>query len=98
MPAPNAVSRKSSHSTQNAKFDEAHKKHRESFEKRAQSYEDSDEENVEIDKNNISNLFKNYQGNDVDTVRITQFFESGDTVDCVICKETMTTSNDVSLC
>lgn len=88
MPAPGTVTSKksSAHSTQIAKFDEIHRKHRENFEKRAQSYEDSDEENVEIDKNNISNLFKNYQGNDVDTVRITQFFESGDNVDCVICK------------
>lgn len=49
--------------------------------------DDSDEEVVEIGENKIKDIFKNYQGNESDLTRITQFFESGDNVDCLICKK-----------
>lgn len=54
--------------------------------KRVQSFEDSDEEDIETDKTKVDALFKNYQGNESDVARIRQFFESGENIDCLICK------------
>lgn len=76
-------------SSGNAKFNEIQKQNLETVKNRPQ-VDDSDQEIVA--KSNINDIFKNYQGCDSDVARITQFFESGDNVDCLICKKTMTLS------
>lgn len=89
MPTPKSEKpRATSNSGHNAKFEEIQKKQLEILKQRAQkfSFEDSDDEEIEIDKSHIKNLFKNYQGNEGDVARIAQFFESGENVDCLICK------------
>lgn len=76
----------------NAKFTEIQRRNLEAVKSRVQDFvcnDDSDEEIVEISKSQITGIFKNYQGSDDDVSRITQFFESGDNVDCLICKKTM---------
>lgn len=87
MPASGSEkSRPNLNSRQSEKFDEIRKKNLAIIKERSQWVEDSDEgELEEIDKQKINELFKNYQGNEVDVARITQFFESGENVDCLIC-------------
>lgn len=70
----------------NLKFEEIQRKNLEVLKKRVQSFEDSDEEDIETDKTKVDALFKNYQGNESDVARIRQFFESGENIDCLICK------------
>lgn len=74
----------------NSKLEEIQKKNLEIFKKsRIQSTDDSDEEETEIiDKSQVEALFRNYQGNETDVARITQFFESGENIDCLICEST----------
>lgn len=69
-----------------SKFEEIQRKNLEVLKKRVQSFEDSDEEDIETDKTKVDALFKNYQGNESDVARIRQFFESGENIDCLICK------------
>lgn len=73
---------------QNSKFEKIRKNNLETFKKRYEGlqFDDSDDEDFEIDKGKINELFKNYQGNDIDIARISQFFDSGDNIDCLICE------------
>lgn len=73
-------------SDSNLKFEEIQKKNLEVLKSRVQSIDDSDEEDIETDKTKVDALFKNYQGNEADVARIRQFFDSGENIDCLICK------------
>lgn len=88
MPAPKVKSKAQKQDTnRNSKFDEIQKKNLEILKQRVNSYDDdSDEEEVEIDKSKVEALFRNYQGNEIDVARVAQFFESGENIDCLICK------------
>lgn len=71
----------------NTKFEEIQKKHLEVLKRQVSTYDDSDEdEDVETDKNKVDALFRNYTGDEADVARIRQFFESGENIDCLICK------------
>lgn len=54
--------------------------------KRVQVSDDSDDDVDEIDSSKVAEIFKNYRGNKIDVVKITQFFESGENIDCLICE------------
>lgn len=70
--------------TKSSKFDAS----QDVLKKQAQAFDDSDEDEVEeVDKQKVESLFRNYQGNETDVSRITQFFENGENVDCLICKD-----------
>lgn len=83
---PSKGSRGSSDAGKNSKFEEIQKKHLEVLKRQVSSYDDSDEEDVETDKNKVDALFRNYTGDEADVARIRQFFESGENIDCLICK------------
>lgn len=87
MPAPKAKSSQDTNGKRNERFEEIQKKHLDILKQRAQSIEDSESDEEEIDKNKISALFKNFQGDEIDVARIaSQFFERGEHIDCLICE------------
>jgi hypothetical protein len=69
----------------NPKFEEIHKKNQEILKQRVENIDDSDSDE-EVDKIKVDALFQNYNGNESDISRIQKFFESGENIDCLICK------------
>lgn len=92
MPSSKAKSSRLNSDSNLSKFEEIQKKNLEVLKKRVQSFDESDEEDIETDKTKVDALFKNYQGNDSDVARIRQFFESGENIDCLICKRVHSTT------
>lgn len=72
-------------SSRNTKFEEIQRKNLDSLNKNLK-FEDSDEEIDQIDKNVFNQLFRNYVGKEDDVANLRQFFENGESIDCLICK------------
>lgn len=79
-------------SSGNAKFNETQRRSLVAVKNQAQDDDIGSDDQEIVAKKNIADIFKNYEASDSDIARIAQFFESGDNVDCLICKKTMTSS------
>lgn len=78
-------------SSGNAKFNE-NQRSLETVKTRVKDDDSGSDDQEIVAKRNIADIFKNYEASDSDIARIAQFFESGDNVDCLICKKTMISS------
>lgn len=75
-------------SARNTKFEEEKSRIQRKNLETLKSFEDSSDDEIdnEVDRKTLSGIFSSYEGSDVDVANIKQFFENGESIDCLICK------------